>query len=391
MTDASPVTREYVEDILGNQLARALPNNLTMLPSDKARNSLLLIEKFHTGIWFCPECDDGSVMNMIQNDIHVGKKDDCKHIFAAKILGKMAKEENLNLSEKDQVFLVQRKPKLVAVVYPKKKRCDAKGATARPGVIEKNAKMSKPRCRTCSGREGCFHLVIFNLAKEEETTIRNYESVRLGEKENLARKTRCQTDLIDDDANLDEMPAEKKTKTENKLNPRNFAGAEANVFKQAFEYPPSTEDKLKNNKINKEENLFPNQMMIPPGKGIEKCSCGNLFDIVTLESRNPVIHHSRPTHDSRTGLLSVHFLETSNCDCKKWYHGELDKLVRTSAAPAKSRSNVQFVSVDFLNEYMTSLFGKSQEGKSINAFVNNKNILNCDERGEAGEISKQIF
>ena len=31
------------------------------------------------------------------------------------------------------------------------------------------------------------------------------------------------------------------------------------------------------------------------------------------------------------------------------------------------------------------------QGKSIDAFVNNKNILNCDERGEASEISKQIF
>ena len=87
----------------------------------------------------------------------------------------------------------------------------------------------------------------------------------------------------------------------------------------------------------------------------------------------------------------MHFLETSKCDCKKWYHGEHDKLVRPSPAPSKSRSNVQFVSVDLLNEYMTSLFGKSQEGKSIDAFVHNKNILNCDERGEAGEISKQVF
>ena len=51
----------------------------------------------------------------------------------------------------------------------------------------------------------------------------------------------------------------KKSKAENKLNPRNFDGAEANVFKQTFEYPPSKEDKLKNNRINKEENLFPNQ------------------------------------------------------------------------------------------------------------------------------------
>ena len=40
--------------------------------------------------------------------------------------------------------------------------------------------------------------------------MESYESARLGEKENLARKTSCKTDLIDDDANLDEMPAEKK-------------------------------------------------------------------------------------------------------------------------------------------------------------------------------------
>ena len=40
---------------------------------------------------------------------------------------------------------------------------------------------------------------------------------------------------------------------------------------------------------------------------------------------------------------------------------------------------------------MSCIFGKSQEGKSIDAFVNNKNILNCDERGEAGEISKKVF
>ena len=34
------------------------------------------------------------------------------------------------------------------------------------------------------------------------------------------------------------------------------------------------------------------------------------------------------------------------------------------------------------NEYMCSHFGTSQEGKSIDAFTNNKNVLNCKERGE---------
>ena len=88
-----------------------------------------------------------------------------------------------------------------------------------------------------------------------------------------------------------------------------------------------------------------------------------------------------------TGNLTLHFLETSNCDCKKFYNGEHDKLVRTSAAPSKLRSNVNFGSVDLLNEYLASLFGK-KSGEKINCRIN---ALNCDERDEVEEISKKEF
>ena len=111
---------------------------------------------------------------------------------------------------------------------------------------------------------------------------------------------------------------------------------------------------MSNNKINKEETLFPNKKMIPPSLDSEKCKCGNTFDRVALENRHPIIHHSRPTKDSRNSDLSIHYLETSHCDCKSYYHGQSDKLVRTSAAPAQSKSKVHFVSVDFLNEYLHS-------------------------------------
>ena len=49
------------------------------------------------------------------------------HIFASKILTDMTKEKDLDLNEKDQVFIVETKPSFVAVVYPKTKRCDSKG------------------------------------------------------------------------------------------------------------------------------------------------------------------------------------------------------------------------------------------------------------------------
>ena len=88
-----------------------------------------------------------------------------------------------------------------------------------------------------------------------------------------------------------------------------------------------------------------------------------------------------------TGNLTLNFLETSNCDCKKFYNGEHDKLVRTSAAPSKLRSNVNFGSVDLLNEYLASLFGK-KSGEKINCRIN---ALNCDERDEVEEISKKEF
>ena len=85
--------------------AQTLPNMFTMLPSDKVKNSLLLIEKLESDFWFCPECDDCSVMNMkLTNDL--AKKDDCKHSFAAKVLERMTKAETLDLSEQDQVFVV---------------------------------------------------------------------------------------------------------------------------------------------------------------------------------------------------------------------------------------------------------------------------------------------
>ena len=50
----------------------------------------------------------------------------------------MTKEKDLDLNEKDQGFIVETKPSFVAVVYPKTKRCDSKGAQARPGVIQKH-------------------------------------------------------------------------------------------------------------------------------------------------------------------------------------------------------------------------------------------------------------
>ena len=69
----------------------------------------------------------------------------------------MSETLTLDVSEKDKIFVVQENPYFVAVVYPKENR-DVK---TRPGVIVQTVRMTKKRCRTCKGRDNCFHLGVF--------------------------------------------------------------------------------------------------------------------------------------------------------------------------------------------------------------------------------------
>ena len=152
-------------------------------------------------------------------------------------------EEKIDVTERDQIFLVQKKPHTVAVIYPKQGKSDVTDTMARPGVVEKTARKSKHRCRTCKGRDSCFHLNIFNQAKLEEEK----ETVRSQEREKLKRKTDVKTDLIvEDDTNLkDEIARKPKSKKENVLNPENFNGKDANVFGQKFVSLPLRKRKSK--------------------------------------------------------------------------------------------------------------------------------------------------
>ena len=111
------------------------------------------------------------------------------------------------------------------------------------------------------------------------------------------------------------------------------------------------DEKEKNNKIN---NCFQTKRWYPQ-VWIVKSAVVDILSTVWLSRADilHIIHHSKPTKDSRNSELSIHFLKTSHCDCKSYYHGENERLVRTSSAPStKQNSSVHFVSVDFFNEYM---------------------------------------
>jgi hypothetical protein len=252
--------------------------------------------------------------------------------------------------------------------------------------------MTKWRCKSCKGRDGCIHLCIFNEAQKEEDMIANMGSLRVQENETTKQKSNIETDIVDEDINIKIKPPGSKQVDSNPLNPRCFSGAETNVFKQTFRYPPQKEDREKNNFINKVDTIFPDGKMVPAGLSSTVCEeHGNVFSDVQLESELPQIHHGKPTKDSRNSSLLLFCLVTKGCKCIRFYSGEEDKLVRVSAAPAQPRSSIHFVSVDLLNEYMSTLFGKSQQGKSITAFIASKNSLNNEERGEDIKIPNRPF
>ena len=94
-----------------------------------------------------------------------------------------------------------------------------------------------------------------------------------------------------------------KKPIQSSTNPFDCHGSEANVFKQEFNYPPTKEEKIKNNKINKFECLFPEEKIIPQGFNEKRCkSHDNVFCEINLESKKTIIHNGKPT---RTLVMSL--------------------------------------------------------------------------------------
>ena len=177
-------------------------------------------------------------------------------------------------------------------------------------------------------------------------------------------------------------------------NPFSLTGKASNIFNITINYPPSQDEKKNNNKINEVKNLFPSNVMVSKLEGEKFCDCGNKFnkkiDISNCESHNVHIHHSRTTKDSRNGTLFLLYLITGKCECKLFYDGHADRLLRVNKAREKHRPGtaIHFVSYDLLNTYYEQ---QMQSGQSKDSFIKSINSLNKDFRGSSTEISICIF
>ena len=104
--------------------------------------------------------------------------------------------------------------------------------------------------------------------------------MRLKEKEDIEKKTEVQSNSKN--GKKFELIKTKnyveRRQIQNSTNSFDCHGSEANVFKQEFNYPPTKEEKIKNNKIYKVECIFPEEKMIPQGFNEKRCkSHDNVF------------------------------------------------------------------------------------------------------------------
>ena len=188
---------------------------------------------------------------------------------------------------------------------------------------------------------------------EESKKRDEAEIMRERMKEKTVTKNKENTEVV----NNAKLPTQKKNqekRTENKLDPFIFKGKESNVFGVSIKYPPAEKEKEEIKKINTED-IFPKNLMIPNLKEQEQCEHGNDFlqklNPKNIESRNPVIHNTNKTKDSRNNTLLLMFLSTDCCNCKKYFTGESKQLLRVSPVQMSSSSlnrTVHFVSYHLL-------------------------------------------
>jgi hypothetical protein len=189
---------KYVHEVLNCPYARVLPNSCVLLPT----NLFVLVQRIKPDIMFCPECDDYiSIVNM-RTDANYKEVVDkyCIHSKAANILSTKEDRKTTELDvEKDKNFVVQQKPIQIAIVYPRNSPKGPQEKRNLPGVVVLTTRMTKRRCKTCKGREGCIHLNIFASAEAEDEAIKCMEKLTIRKNPAAGTNVKVGTDVMSDD------------------------------------------------------------------------------------------------------------------------------------------------------------------------------------------------
>ena len=101
-------------------------------------------------------------------------------------------------------------------------------------------------------------------------------------------------------------------------------------------------------------------------------------NIIYAESTNILIHHTREVNTSRKVVLYRPTVSTNNavgCDCKDFYIGKNDQLLRVSGTKTKiggKERTLHFVSYEFYFKYLMQLVSG---GETLTAFIKSEKMM----------------
>ena len=331
----------------------------------------------------CPVCTDKKIVECLSDSFSAEALSSCLHSDACKILwGNEYHLQTDSEEEKSLVEIIKNEPMYMAVVHPPIKN------EKKAGLVVLTTKTLTPKCLTCSsrGKNFCLHIKI-HMDKIRKDADKSSESSDEGSD---VTKVVSQNDIPKILRNK-RIEQKEKVITENEnevLNPLNYRGAEANVFNVTINFIPTKEEEIKNRKISDTNQIFQESILIPKYRGKDDlCVHGNEYNsgksILWKESTSIEVHH---TKEVNTKDLIVLFRPTivdkenedEKCNCKKFYTGENEHVLRVSSASFiqsnKSRAKIlHFVSYELLFKFLGQLL---MGGEKLDAFMKANNFMN---------------
>ena len=384
------VLQAYLFSCLGGGKTHRLKRNRVMIMEEKNKNKFIILQLVRTAdenkiCYACPKCFPVNYAEFLSSTIAADKFKSCIHTKLCHII--WGDEYDLQIDivdddmEDDLVEIISEKPQYMAAVHPSQK--SPKG----PGVVIITSKMLKPKCLLCLGRDCCIHLKI-HLKKYKEQT----------EEMSEMPNKRLKIDKVEP-----LRPHKKKIVDPGDFDPFQYEGPTCNVFKIEIDFIQSRDMKKQNREINNLLSFNENHLIAKYDPDEECDAHGNIFEekenMLCCESSRIVIHHTKTVETGNMFVLYRRTVSQDNnfsCDCKRFYTGEDDRLLRVSSAKYRisERERVlHFVSYEFYFNFLAQLL---TGGETMNSYIKSQKFMNelffgCERSPEHKKILHKGF
>ena len=361
----------YLFSCLAEGKSYQLKRNRVMIMESGNSNKFIILELVRTTdekkmCYICPKCFPISYANFLSSTISAEHFKSCIHTRLCTLIWGDEYDISINVvdveEEDDLVEVVEEKPKYMAVIHPSCK--SPKG----PGVVVLSSKMLKPKCIVCPGQDCCVHLKIHLLKYKR----------KMDKETNDSESKRLRVDRVEP-----KKPQKKDVIQPGEYDPFQYEGPEANVFNISIDFLQTKEMEIKNRKITADHRPFQMNILIAKYNPSEVCKLHkNRYDerenIIFTESTRIIIHHTKTVETVNKSVLyrpTVPKQDSSACDCKLFYTGKDDRLLRVSAAKNRitgRERSLHFVSYEF---YFTFLAQLIMGGETMNAYIKSQKFM----------------